>query len=108
VVNLTLPIAIPDGPNRMYRPLPPPFDPLVLPEDLSRRISVLHGDPAVWWIGQFVNFIMRHQLSTHDILEEYEDNMGFEGPTVGYILSIIILYTSPLCQSQILYVQYTF
>ncbi|KAL5243983.1 hypothetical protein ACI65C_011393 [Semiaphis heraclei] len=83
VVNLTLPIAVSDGPNRMHRPLPPPFDPLVLPEDLSRRISVLHGDPAVWWIGQFVNFINRQQLSTIDIFQEYEDNMEFQRPTVG-------------------------
>ncbi|CAI6344318.1 unnamed protein product [Macrosiphum euphorbiae] len=83
VVNLTLPIAVPDGSNRMRRQLPPPFDPLVLPEDLSRRIRVLHGDPSVWWIGQFVNYIIRPQLSTIDMFQGYEENMEFERPTVG-------------------------
>ncbi|XP_022177853.1 alpha-(1,6)-fucosyltransferase-like [Myzus persicae] len=83
VVNLSLPIAVPDGPKRMARPLPPPFDPLVLPEDLSRRISVLHGDPAVWWIGQFVNYIIRLQLSTIGKFEEYEEIIEFGLPIVG-------------------------
>ncbi|XP_060868925.1 alpha-(1,6)-fucosyltransferase-like isoform X2 [Metopolophium dirhodum] len=83
VVNLTLPIAVPDGSNRMRRQLPPPFDPLVLPEDLSRRIQVLHGDPSVWWIGQFVNYIIRPQLSTIDMFQGYEDSLEFERPTVG-------------------------
>ncbi|XP_029342410.1 alpha-(1,6)-fucosyltransferase-like isoform X1 [Acyrthosiphon pisum] len=83
VVNLTLPIAVPDGSSRMRRPLLPPFDPLVLPEDLSHRIQVLHGEPSVWWIGQFVNYIIRPQLSTIDMFQGYEDNMAFQVPTVG-------------------------
>ncbi|KAE9527274.1 hypothetical protein AGLY_012972 [Aphis glycines] len=83
VVNLSLPITAPNGPNRKRRPYPTPFNSLVLPKDLSRRLNVLHGDPAVWWIGQFVNYLIRPQTSTIDIFEDYEVNFGFTKPIVG-------------------------
>ncbi|CAH1725613.1 unnamed protein product [Aphis gossypii] len=83
VVNLSLPITAPNGPNRKRRPYPTPFNSLVLPKDLSRRLNVLHGDPAVWWIGQFVNYLIRPQMSTIAIFEDYEFNFEFTKPIVG-------------------------
>jgi len=83
VVNLSLPITELGGPNREQKPQPKPFNPLILPEDLSHRLNVLHGDPAVWLIGQFVNYIIRPQISTIDIFEIYENFFEFSGPVVG-------------------------
>ncbi|XP_026823366.1 alpha-(1,6)-fucosyltransferase-like [Rhopalosiphum maidis] len=83
VVNLSLPITKLGGPNREQKPQLTLFNPLILPEDLSHRLNVLHGDPAVWWIGQFVKYIIRPKLSTIDIFENYENFFGFSGPVVG-------------------------
>ncbi|KAF0750977.1 alpha-1,6-fucosyltransferase-like [Aphis craccivora] len=83
VLNLSLPITAPNGPNRKRRPYPTPFNPLVLPRDLSHRLNVLHGDPVVWWIGQFVNYLIRPQMSTIDIFEDCEVVFGFTRPVVG-------------------------
>ena len=34
----------------------PPYLPLAIPRDLSDRMIRLHGDPQVWWIGQFMKY----------------------------------------------------
>ncbi|XP_025202573.1 alpha-(1,6)-fucosyltransferase-like [Melanaphis sacchari] len=83
VVNLSLPIIASGDLNRKWKPQPTPFNPLVLPEDLSQRLNALHGDPAVWWIGQFVNYLTRPKMSTIDVFEYYEDFFKFAGPVVG-------------------------
>lgn len=43
----------------------------------------MDDDPAVWWIGQFVNFIMRQQISTMSIFEEYGDLFYYIESAVG-------------------------
>lgn len=37
----------------------PPYLPLAIPRDLSDRIIRLHGDPQVWWIGQFMKYLFK-------------------------------------------------
>ena len=39
----------------------PKFLPPSIPADLSDRLIRLHGDPIVWWVAQFVKFMMRPQ-----------------------------------------------
>ncbi|XP_029342404.1 alpha-(1,6)-fucosyltransferase-like [Acyrthosiphon pisum] len=57
--------------------------PVVLPEDLAERINVLHGDPAVWWIGQFFKYIFRPQPFITNAFNEFAKRVRFQKPIVG-------------------------
>lgn len=61
----------------------PPFLPLALPEDLVPRLNVLHGDPVVWWIGQFLKYMLRPQPATSNKLGDYAKKVKFQKPIVG-------------------------
>ncbi|XP_020715932.1 alpha-(1,6)-fucosyltransferase isoform X2 [Ceratitis capitata] len=61
----------------------PPYLPLAIPEDLSPRLKRLHGDPIVWWIGQFLKYLLRPQKGTLDFLEAGRAKLGFKRPIVG-------------------------
>ena len=36
----------------------PKYLPLAIPADLAPRMMKLHGDPIVWWIGQFLKVLI--------------------------------------------------
>lgn len=61
----------------------PPFLPLALPEDLAPRLNIIHGDPVVWWIGQFLKYMLRPQPATSNKLNEYAKRVHFQKPIVG-------------------------
>nr|CAG4646137.1 EOG090X03KK [Macrothrix elegans] len=61
----------------------PPFLPLSIPRDLSERMIRLHGDPQVWWIGQFMKYLLRYQPETQKMLENAQESMNFKKPIVG-------------------------
>ncbi|CAH0560168.1 unnamed protein product [Brassicogethes aeneus] len=61
----------------------PPFLPLAVPEDLAPRLTRLHGDPIVWWIGQILKYLLRPQDKTQSIIQETMTKMGFQRPIVG-------------------------
>lgn len=61
----------------------PPYLPLSIPKDLAPRISRLHGNPFVWWVGQFFKFLLRPQLSTKTMLDSAAEKLGFKKPIVG-------------------------
>lgn len=61
----------------------PDFIPLAIPEDLAPRLLRLHGDPAVWWIGQFVKYLVRPQPHLAHDLEEAKQSLNFKSPIVG-------------------------
>nr|CAG4650847.1 EOG090X03KK [Simocephalus serrulatus]SVE94145.1 EOG090X03KK [Simocephalus serrulatus] len=62
----------------------PPFLPLAIPRDLSDRMIRLHGDPQVWWIGQFMKYLLRYQPDTQKMLDQAKEKMNFKKPVVGY------------------------
>lgn len=74
--SLTLPIIDSVVPR-------PPFIPGSIPEDLAPRLIRLHGDPIVWWIGQFLKYLLRPQPETSKFLNDAIANMGFRRPIVG-------------------------
>lgn len=43
----------------------------------------LHGDPIVWWIGQFLKFILKPQPETQDMITSGLQKLGFKKPIVG-------------------------
>ncbi|GAB1606344.1 alpha-(1,6)-fucosyltransferase-like [Argonauta hians] len=61
----------------------PEFIPLAIPEDLATRIKRLHGDPAVWWVGQFVRYLVRPQPVLENDINETKRRLGFQNPIVG-------------------------
>lgn len=73
---LTLPIIDSISPR-------PPYIPLAIPEDLAPRLIRLHGDPIVWWVGQFLKYLLRPQADTSNFLQEAISKMGFKRPIVG-------------------------
>ncbi|XP_014253946.1 alpha-(1,6)-fucosyltransferase [Cimex lectularius] len=61
----------------------PPYLPLAVPKDLAERIERLHGDPSVWWVGQFLKYLLRPQPATTDMLQKAAVNFKFQHPIVG-------------------------
>lgn len=75
---LTLPIIDSISPR-------PPFLPLAIPEDLAPRLIRLHGEPIVWWVGQFLKYLLRPQEKTSALIQNAIANLGFKRPIVGYV-----------------------
>ncbi|KAM3918065.1 alpha-(1,6)-fucosyltransferase isoform 1-T2 [Leptodactylus fuscus] len=61
----------------------PPYLPLGVPEDLADRLIRLHGDPAVWWVSQFVKYLIRPQPWLEKEIEEATKKLGFKHPVIG-------------------------
>lgn len=61
----------------------PPCLPPVIPDDLAPRLTVLHGDPIVWWVGQILKYILRPKEATKNLLYGYEKTLEFKKPIVG-------------------------
>ena len=61
----------------------PEFLPPAIPKDLADRIIRLHGDPVVWWIGQFLKYILRPRKSTTRYLRNIEKQRNDQLPMVG-------------------------
>lgn len=61
----------------------PQYLPLAIPEDLADRLQRLHGDPAVWWVSQFVKYLIRPQDWLTKEIEETTAKLGFKHPIIG-------------------------
>ncbi|GAB0096894.1 Alpha-(1,6)-fucosyltransferase [Sergentomyia squamirostris] len=61
----------------------PEYLPLAIPADLAPRLTRIHGDPFVWWVGQFLKYLLRPQSSTQKMLDAGMKNLGFKNPIVG-------------------------
>ena len=61
----------------------PAHMPPAIPEDIAPRLSRLHGHPVVWWIGQFLKYLLRPQPELEKDLKETEVRLGFQHPIVG-------------------------
>lgn len=61
----------------------PPYLPLAIPEDLADRLQRLHGDPPVWWVSQFVKYLIRPQAWLMKEMQEVTTKLGFKHPIIG-------------------------
>lgn len=61
----------------------PPFMPQAIPEDLSERLIRLHGHPFVWWLGQFLKYLIRPQPTLADDIELTRQRLEYKNPIVG-------------------------
>lgn len=57
--------------------------PSAIPNDLAHRLLRVHGDPAAWWLGQFVKYALRYQPRTKAIIEGAIKTLNFRSPIVG-------------------------
>ncbi|XP_026804438.1 alpha-(1,6)-fucosyltransferase-like isoform X2 [Rhopalosiphum maidis] len=69
-------------PIDLIRPKPN-FLPQMIPNDLAERLTVLHGDPIVWWIGQILKYLLQPRESTNYRLDNYAKKLKFQKPIVG-------------------------
>ncbi|CAG9123083.1 unnamed protein product [Plutella xylostella] len=61
----------------------PQFLPLTVPKDLAARVLKFNGDPAAWWIGQVLKFILRPRPEMQRAINETIAKMNFQRPIVG-------------------------
>lgn len=61
----------------------PDFLPMAIPEDLAPRLTLFHGDPPVWWIGQFLRYLTRPNKRLHDHIKSEAKILGFQRPIAG-------------------------
>ena len=61
----------------------PPYLPPAVPADLVDRIARLHGDPIVWWVSQFLLYMLRPQPHLTEMLDSTVENFKFDHPIVG-------------------------
>nr|CAD7397037.1 unnamed protein product [Timema cristinae] len=61
----------------------PPYLPLAVPADLAPRLTRLHGDPIVWWVGQLLKYLLRPQEATSNMLRDAGEKLQFKKPIVG-------------------------
>ena len=61
----------------------PPFLPPAIPKEFADAITSFHGDPLVWWIGQFLKFILRPTKSTKAFLNRKRNSYTESQHQVG-------------------------
>ncbi|KAM9554011.1 alpha-(1,6)-fucosyltransferase-like isoform 1-T2 [Salvelinus alpinus] len=61
----------------------PPYLPLSIPEDLAQRLHRLHGDPSVWWVSQFVKYLVQPQAWLEKEILDTTAKLGFRHPIIG-------------------------
>ncbi|XP_030834720.1 alpha-(1,6)-fucosyltransferase-like [Strongylocentrotus purpuratus] len=69
--------------GHLSQDLRPDFLPLAIPEDISERLERVHGNPAVWWIGQIMTYILRPQPQLQEFMDKETAALGFTHPIVG-------------------------
>lgn len=68
----------------------PPFLPISIPSDIAGRLEKVHGEPHIWWVGQFVTYLLRMKPQTQALLDEAKSKMDISSPTVGYAVIFVI------------------
>jgi glycoprotein 6-alpha-L-fucosyltransferase len=47
----------------------------------------LTAEPDAWWLGQFVRYLLRHNNTVRNILNQEEELIDFSSPVVGIHVS---------------------
>ena len=67
----------------------PDFMPFAIPDDIADRLKRVHMNPAVWWIGQFVDYLIRPNKDLKLYLRREQGNLVFGRPIVGWVSVLI-------------------
>uniref|UniRef100_A0A1Y1MQD9 Alpha-(1,6)-fucosyltransferase n=1 Tax=Photinus pyralis TaxID=7054 RepID=A0A1Y1MQD9_PHOPY len=63
------------------------YAPQAVPEDLAPRLTRLHGNPIVWWVGHVLQYVLRYQNNTTDYIEATMRSLKLKNPIVGVQLA---------------------
>ncbi|CAG5127667.1 unnamed protein product [Candidula unifasciata] len=66
-----------------YSPPRPAFLPPAVPADLAQELSILHGNPSAWWIGQLARYIFRLKQNLLEEVISRGKKAGFTNTIVG-------------------------
>jgi hypothetical protein len=61
----------------------PIFLPMAVPTDIVERLKAFHGYPFVWFIGQFLQYLMRPSDQLTQYLEDRRKHLNISHPVVG-------------------------
>lgn len=61
----------------------PSFLPMAVPADLIDRLNTFHGYPFVWFVGQFLQYLMRPSQQLEEYLEDRRKALNITHPIVG-------------------------
>lgn len=73
-------VQIPSIDNIGYRA---PQLPMAVPRDLADSLMSFHGYPFVWFVGQFLKYLMQPNKEVEDFISERRKSLGFKHPIVG-------------------------
>ena len=62
----------------------PDYLPIAIPADIADRLEKVHGEPHIWWVGQFMKYLLRMQPDYQTMIDGYVSKLGITSPTVGY------------------------
>ncbi|XP_035707947.1 alpha-(1,6)-fucosyltransferase-like [Folsomia candida] len=60
---------------------PPNFLPTTIPLDLAETLELLQDEPLIWWVGQFVKYILQPQPKIRQILDGARNKAKFDNKT---------------------------
>ncbi|CAG5127662.1 unnamed protein product, partial [Candidula unifasciata] len=69
--------------DQNYSPPHPAFLPPAVPADLAQELSILHGNPSAWWIGQLARYIFRLKPYLFEEVISRGKKFGFTNTIVG-------------------------
>ncbi|XP_053608629.1 alpha-(1,6)-fucosyltransferase [Plodia interpunctella] len=61
----------------------PKFLPQAVPMDLAHRIVRFNGDPASWWVGQIIKYVLKPRSKLQKSINDTITKMNFRKPIVG-------------------------
>ena len=59
----------------------PPYTPIDVPDYLLEKLENLHSNPALWYMGQFVKYMMRPGQQLQEKIERFQAKAA--GPLIG-------------------------
>lgn len=73
-----------DLPNFRSKP-PQIYYPLSIPDDIAEPLRIIHDDPAGWWLGQLLLYLMRPRPAILEEFKKSQNASGFRSPIVALV-----------------------
>ncbi|XP_060584764.1 alpha-(1,6)-fucosyltransferase-like isoform X2 [Ruditapes philippinarum] len=70
-------------PRLMLHVHPQNYFPFAIPDDLADRLERVHSKPEIWWIGQFVDYLIRPNIDLKSYIHKQLDKLNIRRPIVG-------------------------
>ena len=58
-----------------------PTSPAVVPKRIRKQVEIFHGNPSLWWVGQFIRFLWKPNKEMRRKIEKIE----IKHPIVGLV-----------------------